>query len=211
MLISNITLSSTDADEHILAMLNKYESLRTYEDEGVSSTKFIKSDGGNNYTDELIFTTKYVENELLQFEWARQPSEIEKKIGGALAQPKVYKVWHDKAGAFSKYRTDKKEKYANLAKALSGATGISTGLAWMTPRYLSPNISCKPNLGAKSSEVLKSDANTVIIKLTHNTGSISKLFIDKKSYLLKKYENIQDLGNGTVTHQNAVFNIINAK
>ena len=127
-------------------------------------------------------------------------------------KPRTYSVWKDKTGIFTKYPFHKKnERHTSLSSALSSATGISSGLAWMTPRYLTPDISCKANLGAKSSEVLKSDENTIIVKLLHNTGSISKLFIDKKTYLLKKYESTTDLGNGTVAHQDAIFNVINAE
>ena len=184
-------------------MLDKYQSLSVYEDYGVTHIKYLKSDG-SSFTDNKKFTTKYIENESLHFQWE------EKRIYDD--KPRTYAVWKDKTGIFTKYPYDKtNERYTNLASALSSATGISSSLAWMTPRYLSPDISCKPNLGSKSSEVLKSDENTVIVKLLHNTGSTSKYIIDKNTYLLKKYENYKDLGNGTVTQQDAVFNVINAK
>ena len=203
--------ATPEAEVHIQAMLDKYQSLNIYEDYGVTHIRYIKSDG-SGFTNEDKFTTKYIENESLHFQWARQPNEIEKKIGGDLAQQKVYKVWKDATEVFTKYPFQaKSEKHANLANALSSATGISSGLAWMVPRYLTPDISCKPNLGAKTSEVLKSDENTIIIKLLHKTGSTSKLFIDKRTHLLKKYENTNDLGNGTVTQQATVYNVINTK
>ena len=203
--------ATPEAEVHIQAMLDKYQALIIYEDYGVTHIQYIKPDE-SGFTDESKFTTKYIENESLHFQWARQPNEIEKKIGGDLAQQKVYKVWKDEIGVFTKYPfQEKSETHTNLANALSSATGISSGLAWMVPRYLTPDISCKPNLGAISSEVLKSDANTIIVKLSHKAGNTSKLFIDKRTHLLKKYENTKDLGNGTVTQQATVYNVINTK
>ena len=195
--------ATPEAEAHIQAMLDKYQSLSAYEDHGVTHIQYLKSDG-SGFTDDKSFTTKYIENESLHFQWK------EKRIYDD--KPRTYAVWKDKTGIFTKYPfQDKNEKHINLASALSSATGISSGLAWITPRYLSPDISCKPNLGAKSSEVLKSDANTIAVKLLHNTGSTSTFFIDKRTHLLKRYENTKDLGNGTVTQQDAVFNVINAK
>jgi hypothetical protein len=190
-------------------MLKQYRSLTEYEDNGTSHTRFILSDG-RSYTKDLSFTTKYVKNDSLRFEWLQQPDEKMKSLGGEFAAPKKYSVWMNTSGIFSNFR-GKETQYPKLATALSGATGLSSGLAWRTPRYRSHEISCKPNLGAKPSEVISYDSSTIIIKQTYTTGTTSKLYIDKSSYLLKKYEDSMELPNGTKIHQVAVFNITRAK
>ena len=202
-LFCNSALATPEAEAHVLAMLNNYQSLSEYEDNGVTRTRYLNSDG-SSHIDEQNFTTKYIENDSLHFQWTEKRSYEDK--------PGTYSVWKDKSGIFTKYPYNKNNKiYTSLAKALSSATGISSGLAWMTPRYLSPEISCKPNLGAQTSEVFKSDTNTITIKQIHGTGGVSKLYIDKKTYLLKKYEINHNLSNGTDTQQVTVFNVINAK
>lgn len=208
-LFSGATLASTEAETFLLKMLESYRSLNAYEDNGISRTKFIKSDG-QSYVNELNFTTEYVEDTLLQFKWVEQPNDLMKRLGGKFAKPKTYVVWKNKSGIFSKYRNEE-EKYFELSTALSGATGISSSLAWMTPRFLSPEITCKPNLGAMTSELIDINNDTIIIKQTHKSGTISKLYIDKNTYLIKKYEKNRELSNGTKTQQVAVFNVTKAK
>jgi hypothetical protein len=201
--LCNYAFATNEAEAYIQAMLAKYQQLTEYEDSGVTRTYFSNPDG-HSFTDVEKFTTKFIENDLLHFQWTeKRPFDSE---------PRIYSVWKDKSGIFSKYPyDDKQEKHSSLDMALSGATGISSGIAWMTPRYLSPEISCKPSLGAQSSEVIRTDPKTIVIKQIHSTGSTSKLYIDKESYLLQKYESYQDLGNGTNAKQTTIFNVINAK
>ena len=208
--LSNVAIASNEAERYLSAMLNKYQSLVTYEDSGISITK-VTSPDGSNFNDEFSFTTKYTDNNSLYFQWVKHPNEFERKLSDNISKPKTYSVWKDKTGIFSKYPFSEKTEYPNLANALSGATGISSGLAWMTPRFLSPDIPCPPNLGAKTSELLESNSNTIIIKQTHSTGGESKLYIDKPTYLLKKYEMKNKLITGHITQQVVVFNVKNAK
>ncbi len=208
-LFGGAAFASTEAEVFLLKMIESYKSLSVYEDIGISRTKFIETDG-QSYVSELNFKTEYVENHMLQFKWVKQPNDLMKKLGGKFAEPKTYVVWKNKSGIFSKYKS-KEEKYAELSTALSGATGISSSLAWMAPRFLSPEITCKPNLGAMASELIEINSDTIIIKQTHKSGTISKLYIDKDSYLLKKYEKNRELSNGTKTHQVAVYDVTKAK
>jgi len=215
-LLNTVTFASNEAETHLIMMIEKYRSLSTYEDNGSSITKFTSPDG-SNFKKELNFTTKYIENNSLHFQWIKQPNELGKKLAkmpeytGNLGKPKTYTVWKDKNGAYSSYPFREKEVYSNLEDALSGATGISSGLASMVPRFLSPEISCPPKLGAIKSELLKSNPDIILIKQTHSTGGTSTLHIDKSTYLLKEFETNDNLPNGTHTQQIVKYNITNAK
>jgi len=207
--LSGAVFANAEAEAHLSKMLEKYNSLSVYEDNGTSRTKFIRPDG-SSFIDDLKFTTSFIENESLYFKWVEQPNELLKRIGGKLAEPKTYIVWKNKSGIFSEFNNEE-EQYTKLSTALSSATGISSSLAWMTPRYLSPEIPCKPSLGAEASEIVSSDGDTIIIKQIHSRGGISKLYIDKATYLISKYEMFRELYNGSKTEQVAVFNIVEAK
>ena len=60
--------ATPEAEAHIQAMLDKYQSLSIYEDHGITHIQYIKSDG-SGFTDDKKFTTKYIENESLHFQW----------------------------------------------------------------------------------------------------------------------------------------------
>jgi len=211
-LISGISHAGNSAELYLSKMLDAYKSLSNYEDQGRSITTYIKPNK-KSHSQELKFHTKYVKNTSLYFEWLLMPTELQKQtslLSGFedLNKPKKNTVWKDNSGIFSKFHFEETEKYTSISSALSGATGISSGIAWMTPRFLSPEISCKPSLGANKLQILESTTNTIVIKLTHNNGSVEKMHIDKNSNLLIKFEETNELPNGTVTHQVANFNIL---
>ena len=215
---SNLCFADNEAKKHLKMMIEKYQSLSAYEDEGVSVTKFIRVDG-SSFSNELRFKTKYNQNEVLIFEWLKMPNELFTKImpppGGFKSfdphKPVKYSVWQNPQGIFTKYRSRKKRTEKSLSNALSGATGISSGLAWMVPRYLTPDIPCPPNLGANELKLLNSNNNIISIELNHNGNSIEVMHIDKETYLLKRYEKKRKLPNGTSAQQVAEFNVISYK
>ena len=208
--MANVAFAASEAEIHLKAMLDKYASLTMYEDRGRSITNFSNFDG-RNHSKELSFETRFNEGSSLDFRWSEKPNELEKKAGGTLGKPKEYAIWKDKSGIYSQYWRRGEKHYEDLAKALSSATGISSGLAWMIPRWLSPDIPCPPNLGAKSSELFESTSDTIVIKQTHTSGGNSKLFIDKATYLLKRYEMEHNLETGAKIDQAVVFTIINTQ
>jgi hypothetical protein len=212
LLISNIGYAENNALYHLQEMLDAYKALSNYEDRGSSITKYIKSDN-DTHSDEINFHTKYIENKSLYFEWQTIPSEREKSFKSIpslaeFSKPQKYTVWKDKTGIFSKYPYEEKE-HNSLSSALSGATGISSGIAWMAPRYLSPDISCAPGFGALNLKTLKSTPSSVVIQLTYKSGTIAKMHIDTSTYLLRKYEDTSELSSGTKTYQVTHFNVIN--
>jgi hypothetical protein len=207
--------ASDEADQYLNNMLTKYRLLNKYEDKGASITKFTKQNG-RNFSEELTFSTKYTQNKSLHFQWVELPNELERKLNSlskdkdSTFKPKTNTVWKDETGVYSKFSFEEKESYSNLAIALSSATGISAGLAWKVPRFLSPDISCPTNLGADESEIIHSNNNHVTIKLTHFGGDDEILHIEKKTYLLTKYETESTLSNGTKTQQVIKYNVVTA-
>jgi len=215
LLLNTASFSSTEAEIHLSKMLEKYKSFNSYEDSGTSLTKYIKTNGKTRNT-ELTFTTKYNKNNSLHFQWLKLPSELEKKIhtlekNPNPLKPKTNTIWKNKTGIYSKYSFSRKNKEPNLSSALSGATGVSGGLAWLVPRFLSSEISCPVNLSANKSKLITINPNTIIIKQNYSSGTIRKLHIDRKSYLLNKIEENRKLSSGTTTYQVIKYNIINAK
>jgi hypothetical protein len=210
ILMANVAFAASEAEIHLKAMLDKYASLTMYEDRGLSITNFSNYDG-RNYSKEFNFETRFNEDNSFDFRWTEKPNELEKKVGGSVGKPKDYAVWKNKSGVYSQYWRRGEKQYEDLAKALSSATGISSGLAWMIPRWLSPDIPCPPNLGAKSSELFESTSDTIVIKQAHTSGGKSKLYIDKATYLLKRYEMEHILETGTKINQVVVFTVINTQ
>jgi len=215
MLFNTASFSSTEVEIHLSKMLEKYKSFNSYKDKGTSLTKYVRTNG-TIFNTELTFTTKYNKNKSLHFQWLVLPDEFEKKIHAFEKnpnplKPKVNTIWKNKAGIYSKYSFSRKNKEPNLSSALSRATGVSGGLAWLVPRFLSSEIPCPVNLNANKSKLLTSNPNTIIIKQHYSSGTIRKLHIDRKSYLLRKVEQNRKLSNGTTTYKVINYNVINTK
>ncbi|MES9946825.1 MAG: hypothetical protein ABW080_17870 [Candidatus Thiodiazotropha sp.] len=216
--LTSICFAGSGAEVHMQKMLDKYESLSSYEDSGSSITKFTHIEG-NSFSEELRFKTVYEENETLYFEWLEMPSEFEKQLrmppgykDQDLSKPKRNTILKNKNGIKVKYFFKEKEETINsLRKALSGATGVSSGLAWMVPRYLSPELPCRPDFNAKNIIILSETSDIVSIELTFDSGDFEIFHIDKNTYLLNKYEENSKLNDGTSVYQVVEYSVVSYK
>lgn len=213
--LANICSAGSLAEVHIQRMIGKYKSLSSYEDNGGSITN-INSSNGAGFSAELRFKTIYLRGESLYFEWLEMPSELEKQLfldseGLYPIEPKKNTIYKDKNGVQVNYYFKQKETLNSLSKALSGATGVSSGLAWMVPRYLSPEIPCPPKFGANKVRILNENNKIVSIELTFDGVALEIFHIDKDTYLLKKYEKKRKIDSGTSSYQVVDYNVINYK
>jgi len=211
ILFSSISCAINEAENHISKMLNIYKSLNSYEDDGSTSITITNRNGDIN-TENKTFSTYYSKNSLLKFKWSVLPAELDKELykltkNKKILIPKNYVVWKDSTGSYSQYSNKKKENKQSINIALSSATGISNSLAWLVPRFLSPDITCAPNLSASNSEIISISNNIIKVKQKLPSGTIRILHINKNTYLLMKYESIKELSSGTSYHQISEYNI----
>ena len=215
LLSTSTSYALNKAEYHVSKMLDKYTSLTAYEDTGKTKIIATRKDGEINIENKT-FTTFYTEKSKLKFQWTALPTEIDKTLSSLsntteYLKPKKYIVWKDNTGIYTKYKNKEKRQHNNIATALSSATGISDGLAWLVPRFLSPEIACAPNLNASKSEIINENDTTITIKQHLPSGTLRILHINRNTYFLHKYESISEISSGTKYHQISVYNVSNYK
>ena len=211
LVFSNYCIASSEAATHLRKMLLKYRSLTVYEDNGKLVNEYTKKNNKKRLS-VVKFNTVYIENESLLFNWEKVLSDIYKKLKPPLKAAK-YTIKKDKSVVKVKFRSNKFELVSNLNAALSRATGISSGLSWMVPRYLSPELGVSPRFGASELTLMEINDKFIKIELNYNYGRtrVVTMYIDRKSYLLKKYEKRSQLKNGTKTYRVITYNVIKYK
>ena len=147
--------SATDASAYIENMLKQYAKLNSYEDTG-TSIDIDTETNGNTSQEKLTFTTEYKRNDIFKLTWIKHPDDLEKQLG---IKPREYSFWKNNNGIYTKYHYNNGAvTYTNFTDAISSVAGVSNELAFFVPRFLGANETCLPNLGAKETEVVKSNA-----------------------------------------------------
>ncbi len=120
-------ISDSPSSIELLARADEaYKKLDAYQDEGTSITKFEKS--SLDQTNELHFTTAYSKAGKFRFEFW-EPS----RFGGESRMV----VWKDGNVVKSWWTVNPVvESHESLGSAISGATGVSSGTAYLVPSVL---------------------------------------------------------------------------
>ncbi len=166
-------------------VLNKYNSLESYKDSGEQHTYYYENDK-IKYEDKRQFQTNYLKRGKIRLEW------IDRKHG---LTPKFNILWKNKNGINILLWKKEVEKFDDLNSALSSVMGITAGISYAIPKYLSPNVPCEPLDGALSVLVKDDNATQTILEITYPSNRTKMFWIDKNSLLIRKIEWWEELSS----------------
>jgi outer membrane lipoprotein-sorting protein len=187
-------------------MAHAYSSCKSYYDEGVVKAVFFRN--RRRWTEELHFTTAFVRPGRFRFEFTRG--------FGKEGIWNRYIVWRDGKSVRTWWSIEPEiENPGSLSMELAGATGISRGSANKMPRLLLPDeIGGWSLTNLMEPELLEDEiVNGVPCFRIHgkdNLDDTNKLWIEKKSYLVRKIatqHSFPDLRTEITTTYNPRFNV----
>lgn len=183
-------------------VLNKYNLLESYKDAGEQHTYYYEN-GEIKYEDKRQFQTNYLKSGNIRLEW------IDRKYG---LTPKFNILWKNNKGTNVLLWKKEVEAFDDLNSALSSVTGITSGISYAIPKYLSPDVPCGPLDGALSVLVKKDNATQAILEITYPSNRTKMFWIDKDSLLIRKIEWWEELSSykvkETIEYNDIVINQI---
>jgi len=178
--VEDMTIGSPQ--ELINKMAYAYSSCKSYKDEGVVTTIFI-GDDGRQRTVKKPFTTAFVRPDRFRFEFQSRHGEGEWNR---------YIVWRDGESVRTWWSIRPGiENKESLSRAIAGATGVSGSSAHTIPRLLLPDEVTGSSLAKLRDLQLLNDEDVdgvlcFKIQGKYSRDRIRMLWIDKKSYLIRK-------------------------
>jgi len=166
-------------------VLNKYNLLESYTDSGEQHTYYYEN-GIIKYEDKRQFQTSYVKSGNIRLEW------IDRKYG---LSPKFNILWKNKNVTNVLLWKKEVETFDSLNSALSSITGITSGIAYAIPKYLSPDVPCDRLDGALAVLVKEDNATQTILEITYPSNNSKIFWIGKDSLLIRKIERWEELSS----------------
>jgi hypothetical protein len=182
IVLCNAAKASVSSDELVDKMVEQYRSISTYSDSGtVEAYVHFGVDAPRNI-DSKKFSTNHDANEF-KLEWS------DFRLGFPVQKNSVNS---SEKGFVVTAVGDPPELVSSASTALSMVEGVSGGIAFLAPRFLMKEISCKPSLGAISTESLGNEVingrDAYVVQLMYNSGRLEKLWIDMEQLFLHRVE-----------------------
>lgn len=215
LLWSNKAYPISEAENYLKEMLEIYGKMAVYEDYGYSIITVTKVDESKTI-DRLEFRTVFRRGDI-KYEWQREQNDNEKKMilppgydASDLLKPKKYIIWKDAVGIYSKYRSEPVVSHVDLLSAFSGAAGISEGLSWKVPRFLTSGVSCFSDFDNSTFDIVDNNAY-ISVRLKFNAKDEDIYYINKKDKFLEKHEKTRWGYSGEKIHQITIYNVLKAR
>jgi len=189
---------SLDAQQILDRMAKVYANCKSYRDSGVVNTLFIDARG--NRTVEKLFTTAFIRPDRFRFEykekrsWGREPHRVVWRQG-----EEVQMLADLKPGS---------EKVESLAMAVARAAGVSSGSAHKIPALLLPEIG-----GRRLTDIAEAhrtgdakigEADCFRVEGKYADSPVT-LWIDQASFLVRRVDMHNDLGNNLRTEETTTY------
>ncbi len=166
-------------------VIEQYRALSTYHDSGTVDA-YVLNGEEKRKIDSKKFTTTYG-NFALKFEWTNY------KLG---LQPQTNSLVTKDDGFLVTLSGHEPSFYKDELKALSSIEGVSGGLAFLVPRFITKDMPCNSKLGAISVKQLPSEfidgRKYILLNLIYETGKVEKLWVDSESLMLNRVERYMD-------------------
>lgn len=172
----------SNAEQLLRDVYAHYATLSSYGDEGVVEVEsFSGDDSPYKYGNE--FRTRYSAPDSLLLAW------VEKKPAIGIFE---YAVWGEGQELQSWYHFRGLRKEESWVKALSGAHGISNGVAWLIPPNLLGSCPVDPLERAVKVEFASTSSsnvnNEITVKVQFSNGSEDLISIDTRRKVITKVE-----------------------
>ncbi len=174
-------LAANEAARKFLAEVARtYASCRSYRDEGIVETVYVKE--GGDQTRRLSFSTRFVRPDRFRFEYGHHDSD---QYAPACI------IWQKRDRVRDWQVSLKPQAVGELSFAIAGATGVSSGSAHTIPCLLIPNVCLTLGLSELDDIALAGEETldgTVCVKLKGNKSNLTRitLWVERESRLVRK-------------------------
>ena len=183
LIFSTTVLADIDPKDVLKNMSNAYKTVAEYNDKG-NVLILVNMNDEIIYKSITSFETAYQRPSTFKLKWAdKQHADNLNKFEIGKEKDNYYLI-SPKRG---------KKTFATMNKLLSSATGISNGISYLVPAYMTEEMKGIISFNDENllseylgDEVIDGD-DTFVVQIKYDE-SLEKMWISKKSYFIKKYE-----------------------
>jgi hypothetical protein len=183
LFLSTLEFMTASLQDVISRVAAAYGTCLSYRDEGVVTTTFFRP---GKHTQRKLFSTRFLRGQGILFEFRTRRGEDDWD---------QYALWGEisRANTWWSIMPDR-EKGISLESAIAGATGVSGGAAYRTPKLLMPELGASwlDRASTSGTVLIVPEATTlscVVIECPPNLGEPEQVWIDTSTFLIRRIVN----------------------